>query len=86
MITIGANGEKINYGIKHYNVDTLAELASMNPAKEVMGTTAFVLEDSNYYMVSGSKIWKLIHPFGTSNGGGGTPPTGDVIYNGGVIL
>lgn len=88
MISIGANGKKISYGIKHYNVDTMAELATINPKKEQMGTTAFVLENSKYYMVDGTYAWKHIQPFGANtNGGGDTPPEDeDVIYNGGVIV
>lgn len=83
MITIGANGDKIVYGIKHYNVDTKIELSQLNPAKEVMGTTAFVLENSKYYMVSGHKTWKEINPYGNGTGGGSIPE--EVIYEGGGV-
>ena len=83
MITIGANGQKIAYGIKHYNVDTAAELANLDPTYEFMGTTAFIIENSKYYMLNGSKQWIEISPFGESTGGGGAGDT--IIYNGGVI-
>lgn len=55
MISIGANGQRIAYGIKHYNVDTKAELDTLDITMEVMGTTAFVIENSKYYMLNGSK-------------------------------
>ena len=83
MITIGANGRKIAYGIKHYNVDTLLDLLQFDTSKEVMGTTAFVIENSKYYMLNGSKTWKEISPFGD---GDSTPDSGDeVVYEGGGV-
>ena len=82
MITIGANGQHISYGIKHYNVDTVQELASLDPTYEQMGTTAFVIENSKYYMLNGSKQWKEIQPYGGS--GSGTPGE-TIVYNGGVV-
>ena len=93
MITIGSNGQKIAYGIKHYNLDTEAELAKIPVAKEVMGCTCFIIETSKYYMLNGQKKWIEITPFGASipGGGGDDPvvpddPTGDdIIYEGGII-
>lgn len=82
MITIGANGQKIAYGIKHYNVDTEAELAHLDPTYEYMGTTAFVIETSKYYMLNGSKVWKEISPYGSGDGSNsGT----EIIYDGGGV-
>ena len=82
MITVGANGQKIAYGIKHYNVDTEADLAHFDPTHEFMGTTAFVIETSKYYMLNGHKVWKEIDPYGNSIGS--TPGAGDeIIYEGG---
>ena len=34
MISIGSNGEKIAYGIKHYNLDTEADLQNMPKTKK----------------------------------------------------
>ena len=83
MISIGANGEKIAYGIKHYNVDTKADLAKLNTKTQVMGTTAFVIEESKYYMLNGSKIWKQIDPYGS---GSFNPDESDeIIYEGGGV-
>lgn len=79
MITIGANGQKISYGIKHYNLDTAADLEKLNPANEQMGTTCFIIEKSKYYMVNGQKKWIEITPFGTSsssNNSGNNPGEG----------
>ena len=94
MITIGSNGQKIAYGIRHYNLDTEADLANIPVTKEVMGCTCFVIETSKYYMLNGQKKWIEITPYGTcvSGGGGGDDPvvpddpTGDdIIYEGGIV-
>ena len=96
MITIGANGQKISYGIKHYNLDTAADLEKLNPAGEQMGTTCFIIDKSKYYMINGQKEWIEIAPLGkliSSESGGGNFPGEDedgdgyidIIYDGGVI-
>ena len=83
MVSIGANGEKIAYGIKHYNVDTVADLAKIDPAHQIMGTTAFVIENSKYYMLNGLRVWKQIDPYGSDS----FTPEGpsEVIYEGGGV-
>ena len=88
MIRIGANGEKIVYGIKHYNLDTENDLNQLPARNEIMGTTCFIISTSKYYMVNGNKQWVEIMPFGstTSGGSGDTPPSdNDIIYDGGII-
>ena len=81
MISIGANRNRKAYGIKHYNLDTEAELQKINVDREVMGTTAFVIETSQRYMLNGSKIWKKI---ATAMSGGGSG-SNDEIYDGGGV-
>jgi hypothetical protein len=78
MISIGANRNKKAYGIKHYNLDTESDLQLINTDREAMGTTAFVIETSQHYMINGSKQWKKIS---TSTGGG----SNDEIYDGGGV-
>ena len=89
MVRIGANGENIAYGIKHYNLDTEDDLKKLSAHKEIMGTTCFVISTSKYYMVNGKYEWVEITPFGkvTSSGGGDIPsePDYDIIYDGGII-
>ena len=53
MISIGSNGEKISYGVKHFNLDTEEDLERFNGKKIVMGSTCFVIESSKYYMRNG---------------------------------
>lgn len=91
MITIGANGQKIAYGIKHYNLDTEADLQKLSKREEVMGSTCFVISTSKYYMLNSSNKWIEITPFGKpiTSGGGDIilPPddNDDIIYEGGTI-
>ena len=98
MITIGSNGQKIAYGIKHYNLDTEQDLMKMPVGNEVMGSTCFVISTSKYYMLNGQKKWIEITPFGNvvSPGDGPVIPdepdvpdipdvNNDIIYEGGII-
>ena len=89
MISIGANGEKITYGIKHFNVDTNEDLKLLTK-KYKMGTTCFVIETSKYYMSNGKNQWVEINPYGKSSGSssGGTAPSpdDDIIYDGGEVI
>lgn len=93
MITIGANGQKIAYGIKHYNLDTEADLEKLPKAGEVTGCTCFVISTSKYYMLNSSYEWIEITPFGkaisSGSGGGesddGDEPKEDIVYEGGLI-
>ena len=97
MITVGANGERIAYGIKHYNLDDESDLKKLPKAKELMGCTCFVIETSKYYMLNSRLKWVEISPFGKviSNNGGNDgdgdndnpeiPDNDDIIYEGGII-
>ena len=93
MISIGANGQRIAYGIKHYNLDTEADLKKLPTASEVMGCTCFVISTSKYYMLNSSLKWIEITPFGkvVSSGNGDNnvtpeePSDDDIIYEGGII-
>ena len=80
MISIGANRNKKAYGIKHYNLDTEAELSQINVQREVMGTTAFVIETSQRYMLNGSGEWKKI-----MSGYAGGSNNNDFVYDGGGV-
>ena len=93
MITLGSNGQKIAYGIKHYNLDTEADLKKLPTKSEAMGSTCFVISSSKYYMLNSKMKWIEISPFGkeisNNNGNEGTTdpdaPSGAVIYDGGTI-
>lgn len=82
MISVGANRNRKAYGIKHYNLDTEDELKKINVNREVMGTTAFVIDTSTRYMLNGSKEWKKISAVFS---GGGSGSSNDEIYDGGGV-
>ena len=72
MVMIGANGNKIAYGIKHYNVDIESDRLAINTFNLTPGTTVFVIENSKHYMLNGARKWVEIKPYGqgsSSNGG-----------------
>lgn len=80
MVTIGANGNKIAYGVKHYNVDTEDDRLAIKTFNLTPGTTAFVIENSKHYMLNGAKKWVEITPFGTGSSCGGQDG-GDIDEN-----
>ena len=89
MVTIGANGQRIAYGIKHYNLDDENDLKKIPVNKETMGCTCFIINTSKYYMLNGEMKWIEITPFGktvSSEGGDSDDtPNDDIIYEGGII-
>lgn len=98
MITIGANGQRIAYGIRHYNLDDETDLQKLPTVREAMGCTCFVISTSKYYMLNSKMKWIEITPFGkvmsSSNMDSdidqdGIPdsedPSIDIIYEGGII-
>lgn len=93
MVSIGANGQRIAYGIKHYNLDTEADLKKLSTTSEAMGCTCFVISTSKYYMLNSNLKWIEITPFGkvVSSGNGDDnvvpeePSDDDIIYEGGII-
>ncbi len=94
MITLGSNGQKIAYGIKHYNLDTEADLKKLPTKSEAMGSTCFVISSSKYYMLNSKMKWIEISPFGKeiSNSNNNedvtnpdTPSDEAIIYDGGTV-
>lgn len=95
MVNIGSNGNRIAYGIKHFNLDEVVDLADLNKATLTPGSTVFIISTSKYYMLNGQKKWVEINPFSLSSGGsgsnsgsgsgGGSGDTGNNNYDGGSI-
>ena len=95
MINIASNSDKIAYGIKHFNLDEVVDLPDLNKSQLTPGSTVFIIENSKYYMLNGSKKWIEINPFGKNlvldnedSDGDGVPdiPEGEeIIYDGGAI-
>ena len=92
MVNIGSNNHKIAYGIKHFNLDVLADLSSIAVGPLTPGSTVFVIATSKYYMLNGEKKWIEINPYGVGSSTGGDPgdnPGSDdddnLNYDGGSI-
>ena len=74
MINIGANGNKIAYGIKHFNVDEFKELEGVNVYNLKPGSTAFIIHTSKMYMLDSDYKWietTLATGGGSGSGGSG---------------
>lgn len=85
MAFIAANGGRTAYGIKRFIFDTMEELAKVNTTDLYPGSTAFIIDTSDNYMLNSKLEWKKVN---LSAGGGGSsddPSTGDdIVYEGGV--
>jgi hypothetical protein len=86
MINIHANGNRVSYGIKHYDLDTMDDLEKLKKKTLTPGTTAFIIDKSKYFMLNGKHEWVEINPYGmgSSNNSGGSEGN-DGIYDGGSI-
>lgn len=76
MINIGANGNKIAYGIKHFNIDEFEELEGINVYNLKPGSTAFIIHTSKVYMLDSDYKW-IETTLGTGGGSGSNSGTGD---------
>ena len=83
MVNLGANGNKIVYGVKHYNVDVEEDKAKIPLNTSNPGTTVFVIKTSKYYMLDSSYKWVEIYPYGS--GGGNTPGPCPEEFDGGTV-
>lgn len=83
MITIVSNDGTINYGIKHYVADNFEDLNSLNTKGIQMGSTAFIIDTSEYYMLNGEKTWKLVELYKVNGNGSSTVLPSQIIYDGG---
>lgn len=88
-MSIYSNSNKIAYGIKHYDLDSIEDLKNINKNNLTPGSTIFIIDSSKYYKLNNKKQWVEIYPFGKNNnsGGGGSddPGSDDLIYDGGSI-
>lgn len=85
-ISIYSNRGIKSYGIKHYILDTTDDLKKVS-INCTPGSTAFITETSQYYMLNNKKTWVLINvAAGGGGNSGGTPDIHDgdnIIYDGG---
>lgn len=70
--TVYLNGRKPNM-VRRFVVDAKADLSEINISQLLPGSTAFIIETSETYMLNNQFNWVEVAPFGNS-----------VIYDGGV--
>ena len=84
--TIYSNGQRPNM-VREFVVDTEADIASINTSQLMPGSTCFVIEQSQWYMLNHQYQWKpvalnsVIYDGGEENSS--NPGYDDVIYDGG---
>lgn len=59
MIGIMKNSGHVTYGLKEYVVDSESDIELL-PVDGVMGSSAFVIESGEVYMLNGKKEWVKI--------------------------
>lgn len=88
MYSISANRNRIAYDIKRFIVDFTSDITDL-PTNCAPGSTAFVIENSQKFMLNNNRIWVKVITSSGSGGSGGEDGDGDiiteVIYDGGVI-
>lgn len=90
MITIQRKGSA--YGVKHFVVDDKSDLNLLRKDLLFMGSTAYVINSEEKYVVNGNKNWVLMSTNNSSDWPGEDnpdveDPTFDtIIYDGGEIL
>lgn len=84
MFSILRNSGKTAYGQKDYIVDFESDMSSL-PTNGQVGSLAFVIEKSQYYMLNHHKQWIKVTLSSGTGGGNGGDDVEEVIYNGGLI-
>lgn len=82
---IRANGRKIAYGIKHFEVDTFDDLSKLKSYILKPGCTAFVIDTSKSYILNSKFKWIEVKKLVGSGSTGGGGSSGDEDYDGGSI-
>ena len=70
MIELGANGRKVAYGIKHFNLDSFDDLKKIKGYVLKPGCTAFVIETSKRYILNSKFKWVEVKNLGGGSSGG----------------
>lgn len=83
MFSILRNSGKPTYGVKDFIVDFESDVPTL-PTDCPVGSVAFVIEKSQYYMLNHAQNWVKVN---LNNGGtgGGSGDVQEVIYNGGLV-
>lgn len=60
MVQITKNGCHITYGVKEFVLDNESDVSKLPVEGCTMGSTAFIIETGNVYMLNGQKEWVKI--------------------------
>ena len=74
--TVHSPDNRSAYGIKKFVCDAESDIANL-PITCAVGSTAFVIDTSNEYMLNHQGQWKKVQTNGSSSG--------DIIYDGGDV-
>ena len=72
-------GKSDNIPICAYNVDTEEDMNTIDLQGVPMGSKCYIINDGKWYMLNSEGKWKAM-----ALSGGGSSPSGDVIYDGGT--
>ena len=84
-----SNSGKLAYGVKEFIIDTYDDINAINVKSITPGSTVFVIDASEYYMLNTKLEWKKVNiangATAPGQGGGSTPEEIEVIYDGGGL-
>lgn len=78
MIQIVRHAGKMQYGVYNFVVDTVAEKEELLQRNIEQGSTVYVIESKQHFILNDQKAWV---PYNSSSGGGGGGAANDIIYN-----
>lgn len=78
-----SNGRVPNQ-VKEFTVDAKSDIDSIDISQILPGSRAFVIDDSQWYMLNNQWQWKPVDlGSGSSSGGGGSEDYDHIYYDGG---
>ena len=81
---ISSQSGKKTYNLKELVVDTFSDIATINVNNLAIGSTAFVIDTSEYYMLNSKREWiKIVR--GGGSGGIVNPEEYELIWDGGLL-
>lgn len=66
-ISIASTSGVVEYGVRHYVLDSKQDLDKLRTTDK-MGSTAYIIADQEWFILSGEKKWE---PYKPCSGGGG---------------
>lgn len=86
MVSISANSDIKAYGVKHFLADTLTDITGIDISTASVGSTCFVIDSSETYMLNHARQWKKIKRTSTGGDSGEGDISATYIYDGGVEI